>query len=364
MTPIELFSPYLSRAIANRIYAVSPRGAKVNVVEIGAGRGTLAKDMLRHWSEIVPEFLRDISYSIVEISPTLASLQTRTLTHWVSTGHVRIYNADAQVWLDSLKHDAELWEKLGHNHCHVVAMEVLDNMPHDLVRIADDAIEQATILFHNGSFKDSLSRSVEWISDVEKETSEALQMFQMLESAGHSRSVSTFPSPPSFLNVFRSHFEHLLGGGKREVWVPTGSYQLIRALTTALPHANLTVADFDSFPGALSGENGPVIQSVGRGSAIVYDSIETAPFGKVDILFPTNFDALVRGHRRLCEKQGFSGSHVYSVTSQQQFFDENAFEEDKTNSSCSDGYNPILLDFENASFLLADNVTRQANLST
>lgn len=363
MTPIELFSPYLSRAVANRIYAVSPRTAKVDIIEIGAGRGTLAKDMLQYWSETVPDFLRDVSYTIIEISPILASLQAKTLARWVDAGHVSIYNIDARKWFDSLKRDAELYEKLRYTCCHVIAMEVLDNMPHDLVRISDGVIEQATILLHDGTFKDSLSRSMEWVPDVESETSEALQMFQLPENPEYSQSVSVFPTRPSFLTVFRNHFEYLLGSGKREIWVPTGSYQLIKALIMALPHAHLTIADFNSFPGALSGENGPVVQSIGRGSATIYDSIETAPFGKVDIMFPTNFEALARGHKMLCENRGFSGSHKYRITSQQQFFDDNAFKEDKKNSSCSDGYNPILEDFENASFLLMDEESRQTNVS-
>lgn len=360
MTPIELFSPYLSRAIANRIYAVSPRGEDVNIIEIGAGRGTLARDMLQHWSVVAPEFLKEVSYSIIEISSTLTSLQFQRLAQWVDTGHVRIFNSDARMWFETLKHDTEAGKKFRQAHCHVIGMEVLDNMPHDLVRINDDNIEQATILLHDETFQDTLSRSIRWISGIDRETNKAIQTFGMLGDSRPRPPTSMSLSTPSILIALRSHLERLLGGGKQEMWVPTGSYQLFESLTTVLPHAHLTIADFDSFPGALPGENGPIVQSVGRGTTIVYDSIQTAPYGKVDIMFPTNFSALACGHQALCEKQGVSDSHVYSIKSQQQFFDENAFDEDKKGSSCSDGYNPILQDFENASFLLADNINRHS----
>jgi len=47
--------------------------------EIGPGRGTLMKDMLRTWSRLDPALVAGASFAMVETSPRLAEIQERTL---------------------------------------------------------------------------------------------------------------------------------------------------------------------------------------------------------------------------------------------------------------------------------------------
>ena len=49
------------------------------VAEIGPGRGTLMKDMLRTFSQLDPAFVKSVSFAMVETSPRLAEIQKKTL---------------------------------------------------------------------------------------------------------------------------------------------------------------------------------------------------------------------------------------------------------------------------------------------
>lgn len=354
MTPVELFSPYLSHAVANRIQDVAPRDQKVNIIEIGAGRGTLAADVLEYWSTCAPDFLQNISYNIVEISPALAQLQSKVLQPWVETGRAEIHNADAIHWLTSLQNNIDPSERLRTSTCHIIGMEVLDNLPHDLVRVTGNGLQQATMVLGNDSDFDSTRAALEWSSEIEEVTRAAIDAFDCLNPFQDANIDSARSLHTSFLSRFRRHFEELLSGGTREIWVPTASFQLIQAICSSIPNAQMTLSDFNSFPGALPGENGPIVQSVERGSAIVYDGVENAPFGKVDVMFPTNFPALERCYQMLSQETVGREGSLYRSTSQQQFFEDYSSENAIKDSTCRDGYNPILQDFENASFFLVD----------
>jgi SAM-dependent MidA family methyltransferase len=56
------------------------RPAPVTVAEIGPGRGTLMKDMLRTFTRLDSSFARTASFSMVEASPRLAGVQKETLS--------------------------------------------------------------------------------------------------------------------------------------------------------------------------------------------------------------------------------------------------------------------------------------------
>lgn len=343
MTPVELFSPHLSKAIGKRIHSIAPKDEAFHIVEVGAGRGTLCCDLLDHWSVAKPELLDKVRYNIVEISSSLAQLQSAKLKAWIERGVVAVHNANATEWFDSA-----VGESLSGKHCHIIAAEVLDNLPHDLIRETETGLEQAVMVAADCGR--GQSEELQWSSEIDGLTLAAMQAFGFDQDSG---GVTASP-PGSFVDILRAQFEQLLGGGKREVWVPTGSHALLDAIAKSVPHAHMTVSDFHSLPGSLPGENGPVVQSVDGGATVVYSSVQTAPFGKVDIMFPTNFAALARCHSFLTQERGHL--HVRRVMSQQQFFDEHASEEIKEESTCQDGYNPILQDFRNASFFLADRV--------
>lgn len=78
----ELISAYFIGLWQN-----SYAGRKINLVEMGAGRGTLMKDLL-NFAKKIPEFLSNVSISIIEISPRLQEIQKHNLQGF----KVRWYN--------------------------------------------------------------------------------------------------------------------------------------------------------------------------------------------------------------------------------------------------------------------------------
>lgn len=218
------------------------------MLEIGGGRGTLVRDMMEYWGE------GDVT--MVEISARLAEVQKETVGKWVGNG-VDVVTADAVEWLQAGE---------GKDTRHIVGMEVMDNLGHDLVRV-DDGVQQA----YMGE------TGVVW-GDAEDVVSDAMEVFELNSSASGWRGLLD--------GVQRSL------DGFREIWVPT---QLYRILLAIAKHgaAGMTFADFSWFGGGVAGRNAPVIQRVTDGKAVVWDNVWDAPFGKVDIMFPTDFDKLV-----------------------------------------------------------------------
>ncbi|KAI0563575.1 Protein arginine methyltransferase NDUFAF7 [Gracilaria domingensis] len=328
MTPVELFSPHLSRAIANRLERSAPADGPINIIEIGAGRGTLAKDVLQHWESNL-NLIHRVNYVTVEISDVLAKIQENALRKWISEGRAKVVNANALHWFASASLEIE-------GHCHVIATEVLDNLPHDLVR-EREMLEQAEVVpIEDGH------RAVQWSECTDKDILSTVESFRIMERT----QIQTWTA------AIQERFENALSGGRRNIWVPTASFLLLRAIVSSLPHAHLTLTDFDSFAGALPGVNAPVVQSVRGGATVVYDDVHSAPYGKVDIMFPTDFQAFADGHASFFRK---GGEFSRVVMKQKEFFEEYATRKEMEASTCQDGYNPIVHDFENVSYLLVDH---------
>jgi SAM-dependent MidA family methyltransferase len=78
----ELIAVWLYQA-----WAATGRPRPVTIAEIGPGRGTLMKDMLRTFERLDAAFFRDASFAMIEASPRLAQVQKRTLAHTQATLH-------------------------------------------------------------------------------------------------------------------------------------------------------------------------------------------------------------------------------------------------------------------------------------
>jgi len=89
LTPSEIFTPFYGKAIANFILdkhsQMAEPGSKLNILEIGGGTGTLARDVLDHVRSAAPQFYAQCSYTSVEISPQLARVQQSTVAD--AAGH-------------------------------------------------------------------------------------------------------------------------------------------------------------------------------------------------------------------------------------------------------------------------------------
>lgn len=346
MTPAELFSPHFSHAVANRIRAASPPHSQLHVIELGAGRGTLAGDILSFLETHDDALLSRLTYTLVDVSHTLSNLQRATLAPWIQAGVVNVVCADARQWFENFTLPDSA------HHVHVLATELLDNLPHDLIAInSANQIQQAEVVgFSPLSVSNKQPCQLEWRDQIDSETAAAMCSFNLdTQTTAADRS-------ESIMQIMLSAFHTAINSGTKEIWVPTASHSLLQAIVTAAPNASLTLADFTSFPGSLAGTLAPIIQRVSRGTAVVFDSVHGAPFGAVDIMFPTDFQRLCRAHAALrANVPRMAGRPFrYDVLSQGDFFKCYAPHDGVVNTTCADGYNPLLQDFENTALFVAD----------
>ena len=145
LTPVLVFQPWYSYAIARwlvkALMALRARGgqhiaAPLVVYEVGGGTGTNARHICNYVRANAPQLYRGMSYTILEISPSLHERQMKALS-----AHAAVAR--------SIVADATNLSAVGvsdERHCFVVACEVLDNLPHDkVVKLSEaSSVQQAT----------------------------------------------------------------------------------------------------------------------------------------------------------------------------------------------------------------------------
>lgn len=117
-TPTELFKPHYGNSIADFLLTEFDKSTYPTLViyEIGAGNGTLMRNILDYIQTTRPEIYATAEYIIIEISPKLARKQNESLRESVEVhdGKVRIVN---QSILE--------WTTLEPRPCFFLAMEVI-----------------------------------------------------------------------------------------------------------------------------------------------------------------------------------------------------------------------------------------------
>ncbi|GGZ89631.1 hypothetical protein GCM10007162_00330 [Ignatzschineria ureiclastica] len=116
-----LISPFFSKSLAEQVIEVSQHlSENWQILEIGAGNGTMAKDLLLHLAE---KDQLPAQYLILEVSPNLRERQKALLTEYLPE-----YIAQVQ-WIDTPPESA--WEGV------ILANEVLDALPVERFRVVD-----------------------------------------------------------------------------------------------------------------------------------------------------------------------------------------------------------------------------------
>lgn len=145
--------------------------------------------------------------------------------------------------------------------------------------------------------------------------------------------------------------------------------QLLNVLRQYFPHHRLIAADFDQLPpptlskdtkhpvyghpksptstrsGPLHSANAPLVASKVSGETLDHDTYLIGD-GSVDVFFSTDFPALKRAYCKRFDKASQQVSIVKSSNFMESFAEK---EQTKTIS----GYNPLIKDYENTSFILS-----------
>ena len=362
LTPAEIFSPHFGAALANYISHTHQNDVRfkshpLKIYEIGGGTGTLAKDILSWLREHRPSLHDTCTYSCIEISPTLAALQHQRVAEEAGHGErFRVVQGDAAegaTWTaaGAVKNNnySSGSEEVTQPPCFVVAMEVLDNLPHDRAvwqsnewheTLVTHQQQQQNLNLTPGSFKEVL------------EPLEDPLIAQCLEtwlSIPSSSSSNTLYSEDE--NIIVRLLRHALRSavGEEVVFLPTGALQLFNALGrgAATQNHKLIFADFDALPETvMEGRNAPLVASTRGGTTHDYGTYLMNP-GDADIFFPSDFELLSRLY---ATRVGREAQHMKA----QSFFEQWAEGGDAgVVRRCRDGYDPLLQDYSNTAFLLS-----------
>ncbi|KAJ3075947.1 hypothetical protein HDU99_001444 [Rhizoclosmatium hyalinum] len=308
-TPTELFKPHYGNALANYIikqHNTSETPAKpLKIYEIGAGNGTLARNILDFIQSRHPDLYARTEYTIIEISSKLAEGQTRRL----QSGNEVV----AKLGTGKRAHNVKIvnqsifeYEGVVRDPCFVIAMEVIDNFSHDVIRYTTDTgtpVQGIVLVDEDGDYQEAF----EPVSDP------LIQRYLTLRdswSKGKRPVVLAHPAWRSIRNMlpFSSNLT------ERE-FLPTMNMLFLEKLHKNFPNHRLLLSDFDYLPDTVQGHTAPVVQTRYKGTMVPCSTYLVQP-GWFDIFFPTNFEDMAKMYKSV------SGRDAVVVT-QRDFLVEN-----------------------------------------
>ncbi|XP_021291676.1 protein arginine methyltransferase NDUFAF7 homolog, mitochondrial isoform X2 [Herrania umbratica] len=330
-TPVELFKPWYAQGIAEAIMRTANLSVPLKIYEIGGGSGTCAKGIMDYIMLNAPPRVYNM-----EISPALAEIQKQTVGE--VHGHLSKFKVEHR---DAT--DRSGWGDVEQQPCWVIMLEVLDNLPHDLIYSENQVSPWMEVWVEKQLDREGLSELYKPLQDsLIKCCLEILELDK--SNTNQSSAVSKawsklFPKP-------------------RRCWLPTGCMKLLEVLHAALPKMSLIASDFSYLPDVkIPGERAPLVSTKKDGCSSDYSNYLDAK-GEADIFFPTDFWLLERidhycsGWLKLQkDKSSTQGKRRRTITLDTSSFMEEFGLPSKTRTK--DGYNPLLDDFKNTKFYLS-----------
>lgn len=344
-TPSELFRPWYAMAIANYALGVLSNGSHdyrreepLVIYEVGPGNGTLCRDFLQFLQLEHPGVFARTEYHLIEISKHLVEQKLNSLKQ----------KYPKQVYIHNQSFFG--WRQVEPRPCLVIAMEMFDNLPQDRVRFKENGmLEQGMVVTNDNSryYEEQRRLTETW---TEATDPLILETVEAMDEVGHKWSCLKGSIRDAILNTwpfsafsFESHWRH--------EFIPTGPYYFMKILRDCFPKHTFLMTDFDQLPEAIPGHGSPVVQTRYEGDTVAC-STYLLQRGLFDIFFPVNFHLISKLYSRTM-KNTVSNAQRVSVMKHKEFCQKYAqIENTKTRS----GYNPMLDDFKNVSFL-SSNLT-------
>ncbi|XP_073279384.1 protein arginine methyltransferase NDUFAF7 homolog, mitochondrial isoform X1 [Primulina huaijiensis] len=338
-TPVELFKPWYAHGIAEAILRTANLSVPLKIYEIGGGSGTCAKGVMDYIKLNAPTRVYDnMAYISVEISSSLAKKQLETVGEVGS--HSKKFKVECRDAADSSGWGVE------QQPCWVIMLEVLDNLPHDLIYS-----------------ENQISNWMEVWVEKQHGKSELCELYKPLEDPLITSCMEVMGLPKDgitrgTLGVLsaKSLWAKLLPKPRRS-WLPTGCLKLLKVLHGALPMMSLITADFSFLPDVrIPGERAPLVACKKDGSNSDHNNYLDAK-SDADIFFPTDFGLLERmdhycsGWLKPHESKSSKGKKRRTIMLDTSSFMEEFGLPSKTRTK--DGYNPMLDDFKNTKFYLS-----------
>ncbi|VVA28636.1 PREDICTED: DUF185-domain-containing [Prunus dulcis] len=339
-TPVEIFKPWYAHGIAEAIMRTANLSVPLKIYEIGGGSGTCAKGIMDYiMLNAPPRVYNNMTYISVEVSPSLAEIQRETV------GEVRSHLSKFRVECRDAT-DRSGWGDAEQQPCWVIMLEVLDNLPHDLIYSENQVSPWMEVWVEKQQDRETLSELYKPLQDsLIKRCVEIID----LDKKHDSQNSAILKAKSVWSKVFPK---------PQRCWLPTGCLKLLEVLHEVLPKMSLIASDFSYLPDVrILGERAPLVSTKKDGSSSDYSSYLDAR-GDADIFFPTEFWLLERiDHycsgwlklqKDLSSKEGKKRRTITLDTSS--FMDEFGL---PSKTRTKDGYNPLLDDFKNTKFYLS-----------
>jgi hypothetical protein len=337
-TPSELFKPYYGEAIARHLLHqyrshYYPH-TDLCIYEIGGGNGTLMVNILEYIRNNDPQVYNCTQYRIVEISQQLARSQKETLE---SSKHGKEHVQRVEI----VQKDVFAWSIPVRQPCYVLAMEVIDNFPHDVIRYDPQTgrpLQGVILVDQNGEFEEAYTSSMDELPRRYLSLRAKLGLKQVPWS--HPQKV------PSILRQLYHTLPYTSRLTGKE-FIPTMLLSLLDVLSEYFPHHHLILSDFDTLPNAIPGYMGPVVQTRYQ-KTMVPCTTYLVQQGYFDIFFPTNFEELRGIYEMLCPS--YFGTRRTHIITHQQFVEKWG---DMEATATKSGENPMRDYYENVKMLIS-----------
>lgn len=249
-TPTELFRPYYGEAIAR--YLVTnyklmhyPLDDLI-IYELGAGNGTMMLNILDYIRDMDPDVYARTKFKIIEISVSLASLQSAQLTRTASSRghaeHVEIINTSIFSWDTYVRAP-----------CYLLALEVFDNFAHDSIRynpFTEEPLQGTVLVDSSGDFFEFYTKQIDPVAS----------RFLHVRDTACSRPFNHPLRGSRFIRNFKARLP-LAPNLTLPEYIPTRLMQFFDILRDYFPKHELLTSDFHALPDAVKGINGPVVQT-------------------------------------------------------------------------------------------------------
>ncbi|TPX54450.1 hypothetical protein SeMB42_g00270 [Synchytrium endobioticum] len=317
---------------------------------VGAGNGTLMLNILEYIKLHHPDLFAITKYNVIEISAKLAAQQHETMTQAVRDNSI-LGVTEVHDKVRIVNKSIFEWDALVSDECFIIAMEVIDNFAHDLVRYdytTGTPMQGLVMIDETGEY----TEVYEAVSDP------LLRRYLFLRT------------PPTLLRASYRAIRRLLPFAPNLTppeFIPTKTLQLFDTLHKCFPRHRLILSDFDRLNDGIPGKNGPVVQIRYQGQMIACSTYLVQP-GWFDVFFPTDFEELRRVYATVaaaashgpneiaqddgnnCNRYTGRSKGTVRICSQKQFLLENA-QLDRTVTKS--GENPMLSLYENFQFMLS-----------
>ncbi|XP_020976397.1 uncharacterized protein LOC107638961 isoform X1 [Arachis ipaensis] len=272
-TPVEIFKPWYAHAIAEAIMRTANFSVPLKIYEIGGGSGTCAKGILDYiMLNAPPKVYNSMTYTSVEISPSLAEVQRETV------GEVRSHIPKFRVECRDAA-DRRGWGDVERQPCWVIMLEVLDNLPHDLVYSENQVSPWMEVWVERQHGRETLGELYKPLQDPL--ITRCVEIMDMDEPKT-TRSAAV----PTLKGIWSKVYPK-----PRRCWLPTGCLKLLEVLHEVLPKMSLIASDFSYLPDVkVPGERAPLVSTKKDGSSSDYENyMDAKVWFPISLIFQSSF---------------------------------------------------------------------------